>query len=453
MNGFADIYLRMSEDRTGEQAGHDRQLADCQAEAARRGLTVRHVHQDTESATTGARRGGFEALLAARPPAIICWHEDRLIRTTKDLERVIALNVNVYPVMSGRLDLSTPTGRAVARTVTAWSQYETEHKAERQRAANRQRAERGQPWVSSVRTFGYTNGLDQVEAGEAERVIEAFGTVLAGRSLRGLAAAWRVAGVTNTSGRVFDSRRLVELVRRPIYAGRRHYRGVDVGPCTSPALVTLDTWGAVQAILADPARKNTDRGGRGPLCLLSGIAMCGRCGGKMMSGVGTSNSGEHRRYRTLVCRSCHGLGRKEEPIEIEVVAHVVARLRRPDMAALFLPAAPDLGPLQARAAGLRAQREALATDIDVALDFAAARDRRLREELAAVETEIADRSQGGPLSAFRGNRDPGDVWEVLDLATKRAVVRSLVDVVVLPVPRGARIFDPESVRFEWHIPE
>src|SRR3954462_6024485 len=95
--GTADLYLRISQDRTGEGASHERQDRECRELAAALGLTIRRVHVDTESATTGARRPGFEDLLAARPAAIIIWHEDRMVRVTKDLERVIALGVNVYP--------------------------------------------------------------------------------------------------------------------------------------------------------------------------------------------------------------------------------------------------------------------------------------------------------------------------------------------------------------------
>lgn len=446
----AHVYLRMSEDRTREEAGHDRQLADCRALAASLGVTVAAVHTDTESATTGAVRPGFEALLKARPRLIIAWHEDRLLRTNKDLERVIDLDGAVHFVTHGRLDLATPTGRAVARTVTAWSHHEAEHKAQRQRLANKQRAERGEPWRGNVRLFGYTLAFDLVPA-EAERAAEAYAAVLAGTSLRALAARWAAAGVVNVSGQPFNSRRLVEVLRRPIYAGRRHYRGEDIGPCTAPAVVDLDTFAAVQVILNDPSRRTTDKGGRGPLCLLSGVARCGRCEGPMTAGVGTANSAAHTRYRTLTCRGCLGLSRKEEPIEEFVTAVVLARMRRPDFAELLEAPAPDLAPLRARAGELRAQRDELAADLTVDLSFAAKRDARLRAELEKVETEIADRSRGGALAPFAGGRDPGEVWQALDLVGRRAVVRELIDVVILPVPRGARVFDPDSLTIDWKI--
>ncbi|WP_183069059.1 recombinase family protein [Streptomyces sp. gCLA4] len=92
--------------------------------------------------------------VGSRPEAVVCWHTDRLVRVTKDLERVIALGVNVHAARAGHLDLSTPAGRAVARTVTAWATYEGEQKAERQALANLQAAKAGKPYTAGIRPSG-----------------------------------------------------------------------------------------------------------------------------------------------------------------------------------------------------------------------------------------------------------------------------------------------------------
>ncbi len=114
------VYARMSLDKTGEGLGVERQEQECRELAARLGVTVSNVFSDNDiSATTGKRRPGFEALLASKPEAVIVWHIDRLVRVTKDLERVIDLGIPVHAVTAGHLDLATPAGRAVARTITA----------------------------------------------------------------------------------------------------------------------------------------------------------------------------------------------------------------------------------------------------------------------------------------------------------------------------------------------
>jgi site-specific DNA recombinase len=151
----ASIYVRISLDKTGEGLGVERQEQECRRFCAERGWEVREVFCDNDiSATTGRRRPGFEALLASDPEVIVVWHTDRLVRLSRDLERVIDLECNVHGVTAGHIDLSNPAGRAVAKTITAWAQYEGEQKAERQRAAGRQRAARGRAWWGS-RPFGF----------------------------------------------------------------------------------------------------------------------------------------------------------------------------------------------------------------------------------------------------------------------------------------------------------
>lgn len=424
--------------------GHERQLKECRALAAELGKKVRHVFKDTESATDPrVVRKGFEALLAADPPGIITWHEDRLIRVTRDLERVISLGVNVWPAKSGRLDLSTPTGRAVARTVVAWAQYEGEHKAERQRAANLQRAEAGQPWRGGHRAFGYRLGYSAVVEVEAALVRSAFDDVLAGVSLRTIVTRWNAAGAVTTRGNPWTAISLRVLLRNPTYAGRRRLNGAEVADLQGvPVLVDYDTFAAVQVILDDPARRTSDKGGRGPLYLLSGIARCGLCEAKMHAGKG---SGRGRSWRVLRCVECLRISRSAEPIEDYVTEVVLAYLARPAARKLFEVAAPDLGPLRGRAADLRQQRETLAGDLTVDLSFAAARDRRLREELDRIEAEIANLSAGSALAPFATHRAPAEVWGELDLAARRGVVKRLVEVDVLSARRGRHPFDPDTV--------
>src|SRR5664280_836772 len=135
--------------RSGPTARSCRELCD------QRGWTITRVWSDNDiSATTGKICPGFEALLTSNPRRIVVWHIDRLVRLSKDLERVIALGVHVYAVKSAHVDLSNPAGRAVAKTITARAQYEWEQKATRQVAANRQRAQPGRVlWTR--RPFGF----------------------------------------------------------------------------------------------------------------------------------------------------------------------------------------------------------------------------------------------------------------------------------------------------------
>lgn len=465
-SGHVDIYLRISQLRReaaqvaaegGEVAAHARQLKRCRQRAAELGKQVRHVFADIESASNPRRRRkDFERMVAtntANPcDGIITWNVDRSFREPDDLERVIKLDMNIHAVEAGTLDLSTAAGRAVARTLVAWAKYEVELKGKRQQEANLQRAEAGLPWRGR-RTFGYLADFSGIVPGEAELVKSAFDEVLAGTSLRALVQRWNATGVLTTQGNRWTTAGLRVVLQNPTYAGRRRHKGAEVADLvgTVPVLVDRDTFAAVQAVLRDPARLTSDRGGRGPLYLLSGIVRCGLCGERLHAGTHFGRAGQ--RTRVWRCIACLRVSRKAEPIEDYVTEVVLAYLRRPGADPAFQSERPDVRPLQRRAADLRAQREALAADLDVDLQFAAARDRRLREELGRVEAEIAAKSAGSALRHFTATRDRAEVWAELSLDVQREVIRELVEVRVFQAGRGRRPFDPDSVQVTPRRPD
>ena len=104
------LYTRMSEDKDADSLGVTSPgRRSVERSPAARGWDVAAVYSDNDvSATTGVSRPGFEALLASDPEAIVVWHTDRLVRLTRDLERVIELGVNVHAVTAGHLDFSNP---------------------------------------------------------------------------------------------------------------------------------------------------------------------------------------------------------------------------------------------------------------------------------------------------------------------------------------------------------
>ncbi len=192
----AAIYVRISQDRTGAGLGVARQEQDCRALCARKGWEVAGLYADNDvSAFSGRPRPQWRRLIAdiaaGRVDAIVCWHVDRLTRTPRELEDVIDLldqrGIDLATV-TGEIDLATPTGRLVARTLGAAARHESEHKGERQRRAARQAAEQGQPARSGQRGYGYA--LDKVTVIEDEAAVirECARRVLAGESVRGVAA-------------------------------------------------------------------------------------------------------------------------------------------------------------------------------------------------------------------------------------------------------------------------
>ncbi|TFC34990.1 recombinase family protein [Cryobacterium sp. TMT2-14] len=455
----AVIYTRVSLDRTGEALAVVRQEQECRALAERLGLDVVAVYSDNDiSATNGKVRPSFEAMLASQPQAIIAWHQDRLLRLTRDLERVITLNVPVYTVTAGTLDLTTPAGRAVARTVAVWSQYEGEQKATRQVAANVQRAVNG---VQSGRMgYGFRREGTAVvlHPDEATTIRAAVRRMLDGESLRAICKDLD-AQQTPTPGRGarWNSTTLKQLLLRPSLAGLTIHRGQVVGraPADSPRVIDEDTHERIKAVLTDPSRRSGTPG-RAPKYLLGGIARCGRCGGGMARANGrmttTKAGGSKRQPPSYVCSECYRVRRKQDDVDALVEGIVVGRLQMPDAAQLF--ATGDPAALQEARDTIEAldARLSNAADMFATGDIDAAQLTRITERLRADRAQAAAAVEAALPPAVPAELVGGaaaEVWAALSMDSKRALLNTLVAVTILPAGSG-KAFNPDTVRVTWN---
>lgn len=438
------IYCRISQDRTGEQLGVDRQLKDCRALAKRLGMKVDQVYTDNDiSATNGKERPQFEAMLRARPSVVISWHQDRLLRLSSDLERVITLDVPVYTVTAGTLDLSTPAGRAVARTVAAWSTYEGEQKAVRQRAANIQRAEAG-VWQFSRRPYGYerVGKRVQIVPAEAEVIREGFSRYLAGESYYAIANDWNARAVP-TFGGPWSMSRVRSMLRNPAYAGERHYKGAHVGTGDWEPILERATWEAYTRMRA--GRKRSSNWSTSTKHLLSGIIFCGVCGSAMLA-----RPDRGRQVYSCTVNWCVSRGAAD--VEALVVGVVLARLADPGIIA-GIRDEPDTAPLTAELGQLRARRDDLADLVaDGLLDRVKARERAtdLTARIEAVSHRLEAARADSPLTDLALAGSIPERWDALPLVARRQVIQALgLDVRVLKALPGRRPFDPATVVIEW----
>lgn len=435
----AAIYVRISKDQTGEAAGVTRQEEDCRALAARLGATVTAVYSDNDiSAYTGAPRPGYRALLdriaAGGVDVVLVWHVDRLYRRMPELEEYITVSQGAptHAVHSGMLDLSTPSGRMVARQLGAVAQYESEQKAERQRRANRQRAEQGRHF-GTRRPIGFEVDGVTVREVEAQAIRGAFGWVLDGVPLREIARRWNALGLrTPQAGNEWTGDVVSLVLRRPRLAGMRQYRGqimTDASgapvPTEWPALVDRETWQAVQARLTDPARRRPPASQQ----LLSGVAVCDECGATIQSG-GRRNG--VRRYR---CRAMGGhVYRSAPPVDEVVELAMIERLSRPDAADLLAPPAADTAAVRAELAELAQRSDALAeayAEGVVSLSQLKAANERAAGRRAALEARLPV-PVSPALAALVGAVDVGAEWRGMGVDARRMVIDSLATVRLVP---------------------
>lgn len=223
----AALYVRISRDREGAGLGIERQEADCRALANRLGWRGTEVVADNDiSAASGAPlpayRGMLDAVRSGEVKAVLAWHTDRLHRRPVELEEFISLAENhglqVQTVKAGNIDLSTPSGRMVARMLGSAARYEVDQTKDRIKRQKQEAAARGQ-YRGGPRPFGYEADGMTIRENEARAVLDASRAVLVGRTLAALAREWNERGLTGTLGRPWSYNNLRDVLLRPRNAG------------------------------------------------------------------------------------------------------------------------------------------------------------------------------------------------------------------------------------------
>lgn len=450
----AVLYARISNDRTGAGLGVQRQLEDCRELAARRGMTVVAEYTDNDiSAYSGKPRPGYNAAMEdlenLRATELIVWALDRLTRSPRDLESIVELceatGATVRTVRAGDLDLATPSGRMVARMLGAAARHEVEHSIERQRRAKAQAAAEGR-WRGGRRPFGYDVDGVTVRLDEARILRDATQGVVDGRSVASLAREFNETKVESTLGNTghWGSNDIRRLLMRPRNAGLVESDGKVLGPALWPAVVDEPLWRACCMILTDPTRRTTP--GPRRRWLGSGLYRCGVCDSPVtMHSPGSR--GLSPAYR------CVGhVSRTADPIDAYVTDLILARLSRPDVAAVLTDEpAVDITGLQLRSIEARRRLD------DLAGEYAAGgvdarqlgiASRGLRSELHQVEEELAAAASRSPLMR-KVAAAPAEEWALLELEQRRGVIDALAVVRLAPARKGRQsgggYFDADSV--------
>jgi len=467
----AAVYLRQSQDRTGEQLGIDRQRADVEAMTRARGWTVVETFVDNDtSATSRKPRPAFLRMMKAvdsgQVDVVCARHMDRLLRRLSELEDVLARcdkhGVHIATAADG-VNTSTDGGRLVARILSSVAQGEVERKSARQMSSNEQAAAAGR-WVGGRRAFGYEQDGMTIRENEAASVRKGYADVLAGLSLAGIAREWNAAGHTTPQGRrngdpkAFDYNGVHVVLGNPRNAGLRRRATADIvdsrrdDPLTGivaaaawPPLVPEETYRAAVEIITHPDRR---KGPRGVQRLLTGVAVCGICGATVHGGSSKPGNPVYK------CSEHPHLTRRGDHVDDYVSAVVLGRLSQPDARDLLAT-----GETVANAAALRTEASAIRRRLDALTnDFADGElstqqlrtaNTRIRAKLADVEARMTAAGRPDLLGALVAADDIGALWDTYGADRKRAIITELMTPVLHSPGRGKRNFEPASVRIEW----
>jgi site-specific DNA recombinase len=478
--------------------GVERQFEDCLALAERMHFVVdlspgpdgtpRHHFDDNDmSAFSGKNRPGYEAMLEAMKrgefSAIVCWHPDRLYRSLKDLERLIdladAAAAQICSVNGGDFDLSTATGKMVARILGSVSRQESEHKGERQRRANVQRRAEGK-WAATGKVpFGYAkvgtklNYTIVPSEPAASMIKQAAADVLNEVSLYSICKDWNARGFRTGGGRGWTNTALVHVLVNPVYAGlvvhgapsggvagEKMRTAHVVGRGEWTAILDLDTHRGLVAYLGDVARRKTVSFER--LHQGSGVYVCGRCGAKMYAGWTMEPRGRPdkarvkvRKYNCWAARTNPAvkfhLARLADPLDELVTETVLSMLSETNIRSRLVDA-PDVDVDE-----LRTHRAALTARADeLARMFAAGQidgsqlgsgTAALRAQITEIDQVLAGLVATSPALTVTDG-DPDELvsrWNACSADLKGKIIGELMTVVVLPTVAGRKGFDPDTI--------
>lgn len=361
------------------------------------------------------------------------------------------------------------------------SEYESRKGSDRQKRNVNAQLENGRP--PGRIPYGYRRiyGLDEegkrilirqeADPAEAPAVREIFARLRAGDAANAIAADLNKHGPALRTGKPWTLNRVVTIAKSACYAGIRVHtseRGMASRRSLAPSvqvhdgawepLVTRECFYAVQAFLADPARKTTRPGGARHL--LSYVAKCGVCGGPL------TVHGGSRRKETYYCPARGHVTVPKDVLDVTVTVEAVSYLIETELGRQQesgeTPA--ELQAIRDELAELRHRKENIAGGLasgKLSVDTASSAEKEIDAKIAGLEKR--DRQLSVPAGLHDLLDDPdwpvAEKWVKMSLAARKEAMRLLLSeehlgvLYVMPAPpegrgRGAQSY-PLWRRLEW----
>jgi site-specific DNA recombinase len=232
------LYARVSGDRQEKEQTIETQLMKLHERVRGEGLFVYTEYLDNPYTGTVANRPALDRLMEDAHKGlfsrVLIYHPDRLARGKPWLRPYLEEQLRRAGAPVTYLDYTvedSPEGRAKDGMLTVFAEWEREHSQQRMRDGKQRKLARGGNWHSG-RAFGYryvkpaVKGQDgHFEIVEDERPIVRFifDSVLAGKSLRWIAAALIQQGVPTVRGGKWNDTRVRNLIHNSIYVGKAPY--------------------------------------------------------------------------------------------------------------------------------------------------------------------------------------------------------------------------------------
>ena len=317
------IYARVSvsdanKDKQRDSESIDTQETRCRQHAASAGLEIYRVYKDDGRSGKDLNRPALQELLAdsqaGKFEGVLLTRIDRLSRDAGDTANLLKM-FRLAGIAAMPLDDTleeTASGNMMTNVKASFSQFFRELTRENTLKTLEKRAKSGKR-NGGYAPYGYDikdDGLS-VNAAQAAIVQEIFATYLRENSLRKTAYLLNERGFRTHSGSAWNGSSLRYILQNPIYLGRMVWRRRSHSPNewidveeTHPAIITQETFDAVNALLRSNKDKPTRRG---ELYLLRGLARCGKCGAKLTR---HRNVTRGQTWEYMACSSVRQYGKK-----------------------------------------------------------------------------------------------------------------------------------------------
>lgn len=349
-------------------------------------------------------------------------------------DRVEAAGGRIVVVREG-IDTSTPTGRMLRTILLAVAEMEREQHVERFEERRRHATASG-VWQRHQVPTGYVRDPETrrlIPGGRAGDVRDAFGMSAAGEPV---IAIGRRLNLTASGAR--------HLLRNRVYLGELRV-GAHVNTGAHEPLVSLELFDAAQPASVRPARS----GRHTAPALLAGIVRCQACGHVM-----TRTGG-----RGVTIYVCPPGSKRVCPAPASITGHRVdehvTRIVLPLLDRLHVTASQaDAQITEARAVVADAEGELVAylqatAALDVSPDALRAGAEQRQAAVDEARSELRRREALRPVTP--GVETGGEAWEGLDGHGRNALLRALLEVVVVrKVGRGRTMPVEDRVRVVAH---
>ena len=322
------LYARVSSERQDVDLSVSAQLRALRDYAKKNGYVVAREYVDEAESGRDADRRQFRIMLdeAGKPNAafqeILVW---KFSRFTRKREHAVAFKamlrrrgIRVTSITEHADD--TPTGKLMEAIIESVDEFYSENLAQEVVRGMREAASRGY-YMAPLAPFGYTRvkvsdgGRErpslEIDPATAPVLQEVFALCLRGHDLKEICKRLNDQGVT-LNGRRWHRTTLHYILTNEVYTGtavwgRTSKVGKPVDPVRVkamwPALVSQETFDAVQQALRDRAPSVQAPAAMGSPFLLSGLLRCGVCGKTY-----TGQAAKSGRYSYYVCNSLQRSG-------------------------------------------------------------------------------------------------------------------------------------------------